>query len=161
MKKLILISFLVLMLFGCSLMETPSSKVEEYLDNYNSLNDDVLSNLDTTVEDENLSEDNKTIYKQVLKRQYKDLKYEIKDEIIDGDNAQVVTKITVYDLLKKESSNRSATYKFSSFVFINNLTHIFSGCSSLGNIASTSLGKSSCLYLSSFLSYNSSLKLSS
>ena len=108
MKKLILISFLVLMLFGCSLMETPSSKVEEYLDNYNSLNDDVLSNLDTTVEDENLSEDNKTIYKQVLKRQYKDLKYEIKDEIIDGDNAQVITKITVYDLFK--SQNNSENY---------------------------------------------------
>ncbi|MDD6272764.1 MAG: hypothetical protein PUA90_04530 [bacterium] len=107
MKKILSISLIVLSLFGCSLMDTPSSKVESYLNNYVSLEDEVLSDLDATIENEKLSENNKSIYKQVLKRQYQDLKYEIKDETIDGKNASVVVKITVYDLYK---SNVNSEY---------------------------------------------------
>lgn len=100
MKKIIIILLIVLTLFGCSLSDTPASKVESYLDNYISLNDKVLSDLDEKVNEERLSQSNKNIYKQVLKRQYQNLKYEIKDESIDGNNANVTVKITVYDLYK-------------------------------------------------------------
>lgn len=109
MKKLLVIPFLVLTLFGCSLNETPTSKVEAYLNNYVSLSDTVLTDLDTTVSGENLSDKNKSIYKEVLKRQYENLKYEIKDETINGDKANVKVKIKVYDLYK--STNESQKYR--------------------------------------------------
>ena len=66
-----------------------------------------INTIKNALENEKLSENNKSIYKQVLKRQYQDLKYEIKDETIDGKNASVVVKITVYDLYK---SNVNSEY---------------------------------------------------
>ena len=44
-----------------------------------------------------MSDDQRTTYSDIMKRQYKDMKYEIKDETIDGDNATVTTEIEVYD----------------------------------------------------------------
>lgn len=98
MKK-ILFSLTLLFLFtGCSLSNTPTSKVEAYLNQYNNLTDNVLEDIDITVAAENLNSDNTLAYKEVLKRQYKDLKYEIKEESIDGNDATVTVKIIVYDL---------------------------------------------------------------
>ncbi len=106
MKKTIMILFSVL-LFGCSLTNTPTSSVQRYLNNYISLSDDVLMDLETTISSEDLSNNNREIYKNVLLKQYKDMKYEIKDESIKDNKAEVLVKITVYDLFmtEVESSN--------------------------------------------------------
>ena len=105
MKKILIVSLLIFTLVGCGFKKTPSDKVEKYLDNYVSLSEDVNMDLDTTIKGENLSETNASIYKEVLQKQYKNLKYEIKDEMVDGKDATVIVKITVYDLYKsgKES----------------------------------------------------------
>ena len=107
MKRIITIFLVTLILFGCSLTNTPSSKVSMYLDNFNKLTDDVILDVEAKVSNENLSNKNKDTYKKVLSRVYQDMKYEIKDESINGDKAIVVTKISVYDLykVKKESDD--------------------------------------------------------
>ena len=91
MKKIILLIISIL-LVGCSLTNTPSSRVSEYLDNYNTLSDDVIMDIETKVSNESLSNKNKDIYKKVLSRVYQDMKYEIKDESINGDKAIVCIK---------------------------------------------------------------------
>ncbi len=99
MKKIVLLTMIIL-LCACNLLNTPSSVVEEYLNKYNSLNEDVLADLETTIINEDLSLDNRNIYKKVLIREYENIKYEIKDESIDNDKAEVRVLITVYDLNK-------------------------------------------------------------
>lgn len=108
MKKILLLCICLISLCSCSLTSSPKSKVEAYLGKYNTLNEDVVSDIDNVIASENLSVGNQTIYKDVLKRQYQDMKYKIKDEKIDGDNAVVTVSITVYDLYK--SQKMSSTY---------------------------------------------------
>ena len=100
MKKILLFVVLLLSLSACSLSNTPTGKVEAYLNQYNSLTDNVKVDMESKVTSENLSSDNADIYRNVLTRQYQDMKYEVKDEKIDGENASVTVKVTVYDLYK-------------------------------------------------------------
>ena len=100
MKKILLFVVLLLSLSACSLSNTPTGKVEAYLNQYNSLSDNVKVDMESKVTSENLSSDNADIYRNVLTRQYQDMKYEVKDEKIDGENATVIVKVTVYDLYK-------------------------------------------------------------
>jgi hypothetical protein len=67
----------------------------------------VIEDMESTIIKENLSTDNTSIYREVLKRQYQDLRYEIVDETIKEDKAEVKVHITVYDLYnsKIESEN--------------------------------------------------------
>lgn len=100
MKKFLIITLTVLLLSACSLSSSPSNKVKSFLNGYINLNEDVKADLDTKVISENLSEEAQDIYNDVLTRQYQNIKYEIKDEKIDGDKATVKVKLTVYDLYK-------------------------------------------------------------
>ncbi len=100
MKKLVLVLLGIFCLVGCTSMNTPTKKTEELLMKYQSLSDDVLSDLDLSAEAENLGSTNTQTYKDVMTRQYQDLKYEITDENINGDEAIVTAKVTVYDLYK-------------------------------------------------------------
>lgn len=104
MKKIILyISCFIVVLFlsGCSMDNTPTRKVENFLDSYTSNNDTVLGQLKEMVDSDNLMDENqKNTYSDIMKRQYKDMTYEIKDEVIDGDNATVTAEIEVYDYYK-------------------------------------------------------------
>ena len=49
---------------------------------------------------ENLTEEQKNKYKEVLKRQYEDLKYKIRDNVISDEKAIVSVDVEVYDLKK-------------------------------------------------------------
>ena len=100
MKNLRALMFLsILLVTGCG-MNTPKSKVESYLNRYSSLSDEVRTDLEARVSSENLSLDNQKVYKDALTRLYENIKYEIKDESINGDKATVKVKLTVYDLYK-------------------------------------------------------------
>jgi len=103
MKKVLITILALVSLAGCSLSNTPSSVVQTYLDNYKNLSDEVITQLEAKVSNEDLSNVNRETYKSILSKQYKDLKYEIKDESIDGDKAEVLAKITVYDLFKADN----------------------------------------------------------
>ncbi len=105
MKKVVsVISILVisLIMVGCSCMKTTAKgAVESFLDQYRNLSSSVITDMDEVVDKETeLTEEQKEKYRDVLKKQYSDLKYEIIDESYDGDTAVVESKITVYDLYK-------------------------------------------------------------
>ncbi len=105
MKKRILLCFscimAIILLSGCSMSNTPTKKVEKFLDNYKNQDETVLTQLKDMVDADTLmTDDQKETYTGILKRQYKDLTYEIKDEKIDGDNATVTAEIEVYDYYK-------------------------------------------------------------
>lgn len=104
MKKLLLLvtSFiLIVILSGCEMGNTPTKKVENFLDNYRNLSTDVTTQLDDILEDDlEMNDTQRTTYKDLLKKQYQDLTYEIKDETVDGDVATVTVEIEVYDFYK-------------------------------------------------------------
>lgn len=101
MKKLLIFLFLLVIISGCGSDDTsPKSEVQKLFSNYNNLSSDVLIQLDTVMSTENLSDEQISKYKEVLKRQYEDLKYKINDEVISQDNAIVSVEVEVYDLNK-------------------------------------------------------------
>lgn len=99
MKKYILSLVLIILviLTGCSIANTPTSKVEELLGNYQRLDKDIQINYKSLSIDANLSDDQVREYEKLIKDQYQKLSYEIKEEVIDGDVATVTTSIKVMD----------------------------------------------------------------
>lgn len=106
--KLLLVIGISFILVGCGCMKkTAKGAVQDYLNQYKNLSSNVITSMDDVVNDENLTDSQKEKYRDILKRQYQDLKYEIVNEKYDGDNATVEAKITVYDLYKvqKDANN--------------------------------------------------------
>ena len=103
MKKILIILTIITLLCGCNfnienISNTPTKQVEEYLNNYQKLTSEVLSDLELVVERENdFNTDQKEKYKDLMKRNFKNMAYKIKDETVNGDNAMVEVEITVYD----------------------------------------------------------------
>ena len=90
---------LLLLLSGCSnAMDTPTSKVEEFLGKYQRMDDDVVSQLDQVLkDDDSMNDDQKEEYRSILEKQYQNLSYKIENEEINGDNATVDVEIEVLD----------------------------------------------------------------
>ena len=109
-KYLLVISMLIMILgtFGCELMQiTPKKKVELLLSDYQNNNDMIISELNDYIK--TIATDDSTFeeYKKVYLRQYQDLKYEIKDETIDGDHAKITAQIDVYDYYKADTEAKT------------------------------------------------------
>ena len=103
MKKIIAIIIGTLFLFGCGCEDMKArNAVTDYLSQYNNLTDAVLDDLDKVSSGEDLTDEQRSLYKDIIKKQYQDLKYEIVDEKYNGDQATITAKITVYDLYKAE-----------------------------------------------------------
>ena len=104
MKKLLLCFsciMVIVLLSGCSMDNTPTKKVENFLDSYRNQDENVLTQLNEMVDSDTLmNDDQKTTYTDIMKKQYEDLTYEIKDEVINGDTATVTAEIEVYDYYK-------------------------------------------------------------
>ena len=113
MKKYVLILLsLIFIVTGCSLGKldnTPTKQVEKMLKAYQMNDDVIIAQMNATVDnDVTLTTDQKLKYKEILKRQYSDMNYKIKDEVINGDDATVTVQIEVYDYYK--SVNDSQNY---------------------------------------------------
>ena len=104
MKKILFVIAALFLLSGCDMgkdmTNTPTKKVEAYLDSYQQLDDNVLNDLDALVNDTEYTVEQKARYREIMKKHYSNLKYEIKDEAIDGDKATVDTEIEVSDYSK-------------------------------------------------------------
>lgn len=90
-------------LTGCetNLMNTPTKRVETMLNNYITLNSEVLKDLDETLlTDTTMTTDQIDEYRNIIKKLYQNMSYEIKNETIDGNNATVETEIEVYNYKK-------------------------------------------------------------
>ena len=106
MKKLVSILCIITLLTGCSCSakltkDTPTTKVEHFFNDYQTLDSDVLTQLDAVVDREtSFTDEHKKMYRDIMKKHYQGLTYEIKDEVIDGDNATVTVEIEVKDYSK-------------------------------------------------------------
>lgn len=106
MKKVLISVLTLFILTGCTIggknltNETPTEVVEKYFSNYQTLSNDVLTQLDTVIDKENFTTTQKEDYREIMKKHYKNITYQIKDEVVDGDKATVVTEIEVYDYSK-------------------------------------------------------------
>ena len=98
MKKIIILFLTFILFTGCeNLMNTPIKKTERFLEKYQMLDDDLLNELSYKIESTELTIDQKNTYRNLMKRQYSNLIYEVKDEEIDGKVAIVKVEIEVYD----------------------------------------------------------------
>lgn len=102
MKKLLLVLAIMFIVVGCN-GNTAKGAVDSYLKKYRNLDSEVLLDLERVVEKENLSNDGEDKYRDVLKKQYKDLSYEIIEEEYDDNISYITVKISVYDLYKAQS----------------------------------------------------------
>lgn len=95
-KTIILLCIILLFSTGCkTTTNTPTNKVETFLSNYQNLDPIVLKRLDTELEKEKLTKKQKEKYKVLLKKQYQNLSYKIKNEEINKDKAVVDVEIEV------------------------------------------------------------------
>ena len=103
LKKIISLLVVSLLLFGCG-ANTAKNAVETYLKKYKTLDSEVLVDLESTIEKENLNDHQSEAYRDILKKQYQDLSYEITEEEYDEDVSYVSVKIEVYDLYKAQEN---------------------------------------------------------
>ena len=112
MKKIICIFALLFVLTGCDIGEkldnTPTKRVETFLNKYQTLDDDVLDSLDSVIAEETLfNNDQRDKYRDIIKSNYQKMSYKIKEEEIDGDNAIVTAEIEVIDYSKVMSETEN------------------------------------------------------
>ena len=104
MKKILLILIVLITITGCTLSDidnTPTKQVEAFLNNYQTLDQKVLNDLDLVINKKtNYNQKQKDEYRKILKKHYQNLTYEIKDETINGDRANVEVEIEVTDYTK-------------------------------------------------------------
>lgn len=102
-KYLFFIVISVVLLTGCAFLgNTPKDEVAKFLNNYKNNSESVVNELEDYLKDQDLDEDTYQDYKELYLRQYSNLKYEIKDQKIDGDNAIVDVQIKVFDYYKTD-----------------------------------------------------------
>ena len=110
MKKVFLIVVLSL-LVGCSLGNTPTSKTEELLSNYQMNKNNIPVSYTYLTNDTNISSDIIKKYEDAIRKQYRDMSYEIKDEEVDGDTAVVTIEIEVMDFGKAINKYNKSEYE--------------------------------------------------
>ncbi len=79
---------------------TPTSKVEALFTKYQTLDNDINSGIDSVLDEQNLTDAHKERYRKLLETQYKNLTYQIKEELVDGNDATVLVEIEVIDYKK-------------------------------------------------------------
>ena len=112
MKKILISLALILCLTGCdignTLDNTPTKRVETFLNKYQTLDDEVLDSLDYVISEEILfNGEQRDKYRDIIKTNYQKMMYKIKDEEIDGDSAIVTAEIEVIDYSKIMSEAES------------------------------------------------------
>lgn len=99
LKRIFVICLGLFLLVGCTnATNTPSGKVEDFLSKYQNLDEEVLTQLDLTLDsDTEMDDDQKEDYRALMQKQYQNLSYKITDEKVEDDTATVDVEIEVYD----------------------------------------------------------------
>lgn len=109
MKKIFGVLLLsILLMTGCgNNMSTPTSAVENYLNKYQNLDEEVTAQLDKVIDsDVSMNENQKKDYSELMINQYKNLSYKVVDENINGDEAEVEVEIEVLDYASSIGESR-------------------------------------------------------
>ena len=115
MKKIFLIIFCFTMLVGCTLGNTPTSRVEDMLTRYQMVDDDIDTSYTNLTTDTNLGQNIRNGYEDAIKMQYKKLSYEVKDEVIDGDNAIVTIEVEVMNYKNAINKYNKTDYEINKY----------------------------------------------
>ena len=97
MKGKVVLILILFVLSGCNLNNNPTSKVEEVLSNYQGLNKNIVYDYKVFTNQEEVDSSLEKKYIDVIKNQYQNMTYEIKEETIDGNYATITTEIEVKD----------------------------------------------------------------
>ena len=109
-KLLLVISVISVFIIGCSFNLSPRERVEELLNKYIKNDREIIKELNIYIKKQELNEYQKELYKEVILDEYSNLKYEIKNEVINGNKAEVRVRLKVKDLYKIE--NESIKYLY-------------------------------------------------
>lgn len=104
MKKVCaLLVISLLLVTGCTLLgSAPKDEAAKFFNSYKNNNETVVKELDDYLNTQNLDEDTLKDYRELYLKQYSNLKYDIKDQKINGDTALVEVQITVFDYYKTD-----------------------------------------------------------
>lgn len=96
MRKLL---FLIIILVGCTnVSNTPIKQTEEFFKKYQILDEKVINDLNEVVDNDLImSDDQKEKYQKIMQNHYQNLTYNIKEDTIDANKAEVITEIEVTD----------------------------------------------------------------
>lgn len=108
MKKIISVFIFLLLLVGCSLSNNPTSQVEELLNKYQRIDNEIKEGIEEVISNETLTPDQKERYRDLLEKQYKNLSYQVKNERIDGDDAIITVEIETINY--KKAINETTNY---------------------------------------------------
>ena len=97
MKKLFVLLIIPFLLVACSMSNTPTSIVEELFNKYQKVDSDIDTAIYKVLEEQNLTPNHKDRFHKLLMNQYANLSYDVKNELIDGNNAIVTVEIEVTD----------------------------------------------------------------
>lgn len=113
----ILVICLVFFIFKTVKDNSPSELTKSYLNNYNKLDKETVSNIKYNYDDKLTSKQEKA-YIDAMKRQYEKMHYSIISENIEDNTASIVAEVTVFDYNScYNSANNYVTkyaYRFSS-----------------------------------------------
>ena len=115
MKKIFLIVIGIIILSGCALGNTPTSRVEAMFSDYQMLNDNIDVSYTSLTIDPNLDNNLINRYEKVIEKQYRDFSYEIKEEEIDGDTAIVTAQIELMNYKKAIDKYNKSDYELSKY----------------------------------------------
>lgn len=98
MKKILIVLCAILLFTGCSCSmndNKPDEAVETFFEKYRSKDDDIITQLKETIENEDLTDDEQEKYRDLMEKQYDQFAYVIKDTNEEDDNATVTVELTV------------------------------------------------------------------
>lgn len=96
--KIFLFLGLIILLVGCNNNKTAGDVVGDYLQKYINSDQEILEQLNDSIDKEFYTDEQKKVYKDILIKQYRSLNYEIVNEEYNGDKAKVTARIKVIDL---------------------------------------------------------------
>lgn len=93
----------VVLMVGCGNKMTAKEAVRDYLEMYVTLDSQVIDQLNEFVDKEELSNEQKNVYKEILRKEYSSLTYTLSDsEKVEDDISYVNAKIKVIDLYRAQ-----------------------------------------------------------
>lgn len=118
-KQILVVFCAILLLTGCSCSindNKPEEAVETFFEKYRAKDDDIITQLKETIENEDLTDDAKEKYQALMEKQYDQFAYVIKDVKENDNTATVTTEITVLNyrsaILEAEEELKNNPEKF-------------------------------------------------
>lgn len=119
MKKILVVLLAVFLFAGCSCSlndNKPAEAIETFFEKYRAKDDDIITQLKDTIDNEDLTDDAKEKYQELMEKQYDQFAYVIKDVNEENDSATATVELTVLNyrsaVLKAEEELKNNQEKF-------------------------------------------------